>query len=81
MDATGQVIDTATGEVVQRTFPYHKCSDYSNASLPYVLTPPVAKGGGLYCMKVLYNGPVSNPSYCYSTLTNLFTSIVIGVSE
>ncbi|KAG1664118.1 hypothetical protein FOA52_011941 [Chlamydomonas sp. UWO 241] len=62
-------------------FPFHRCDDYANASLPYNLSPPVEKSPGLYCTVLTYLGPKPNPSVCYTQLSSLFSTITIGVRE
>ena len=68
---------TGTGPL----FPYHRCSDYSNASLPYHLSLPVEKARGLYCSTVTYLGPVPHPSACYTQLTQMAHQVTIAISE
>lgn len=66
-------------------FPYHRCSDYSNSSLPYHLSAPTTTvqkaGGALYCMNFTYSGPVGNASACYQQLSTAATWMAFGVSE
>jgi hypothetical protein len=69
------------GLVVTQSFPFHRCSDYSNSSLPYVFSEPVEKQPGLYCMVMTYIGPKDDKSICYGNLENSLTTITLGVSE
>ena len=76
-----QPTPTSTKAVTGPFFPYHRCSDYSNASLPYHLLLPVEKARGLYCSMVTYLGSVPHPTACYTQLTQMAHQITIAVSE
>eukprot|EP00955_Chlamydomonas_euryale_P009320 100004-Chlamydomonas_euryale.AAC.3 len=72
-------MDPISGQAVEPSFPYHRCTDYRNSSLPYNLSPPVETSPGLYCMTFTYIGPSTAPSDCYSLLEQRVTHITIGV--
>eukprot|EP00955_Chlamydomonas_euryale_P013119 141573-Chlamydomonas_euryale.AAC.1 len=51
-----QIAETTSSGI---SFPYHRCIDYRNSSLPYNLEPPVEKEPGLFCTTLFYLGPTA----------------------
>ncbi|KAG1657027.1 hypothetical protein FOA52_004114 [Chlamydomonas sp. UWO 241] len=66
-------------QAAEPSFPYHRCSDYLNSSLPYNLSPPVEKAPGLYCMTMVYLGGALAPSTCYNKLEIKVETIMMAV--
>lgn len=66
------------------TFPYHRCQDYSNVSLPFLLSSTYISSSpttsGMTCSTVSYIGRKVNPTICYSRLEASATRITIAIN-